>query len=86
MQIQILNDIDLKNNSEQSFIIYIPNSAGLLLQSVLAKALDDVIIALMAYLDLNSAFNVVNVRLLLKCMKLLGLVEDLVSLCGNWLS
>ena len=55
-------------------------------QSMLARALDDGNIALMASLDLSSAFDVVNVELLLKHMILLGLLGDIFSLCGNWLS
>ena len=56
------------------------------MQSVLARALDDGNMALMASLDLSSAFDVVNVRLLLKRMRHLGLPEDIVSICGSWLS
>ena len=87
LQIQTENDIDLTNKSQHGFKKkHSTNSAGLLLQSVLARALDDGNIALMASLDLSSAFDVVNVGLLLKRMRLLGLPEDIVSLCGNWLS
>ena len=87
MQIQVLNDIDLTHKSQHGFKKkHSTNTAGLLLQSVLARALDEGNIALMASLDLSSAFDVVNIRLLLKRMRLLGLLVDLVSLCGNWLS
>ena len=87
MQIQTINDIDLTHKSQHGFKKkHSTNTAGLLLQSVLARALDEGNIALMASLDLSSAFDVVNVRLLLKRMRLLGLPDDLVSLCGNWLS
>ena len=87
LQIQILNDVDITNKSQHGFKRnHSTNSAGLQLQSVLARALDEGNIALMASLDLSSAFDVVNVRLLLKRMRLLGLPEDIVSLCGNWLS
>ena len=87
MQIQVENDIDLTHRSQHGFKKkHSTNSAGLQLQSVLARALDDGNISLMASLDLSSAFDVVNVRLLLKRMRLLGLPEDIVSLCGNWLS
>ena len=87
MQIQVQNDIDLTHKSQHGFKKkHSTNTAGLLLQSVLARSLDEGNIALMASLDLSSAFDVVNIRLLLKRMRLLGLPEDLVSLCGNWLS
>ena len=38
----------------------------------------------MASLDLSSAFDMVNVDLLLKRMKLMGLPDDLVSLIEIW--
>ena len=45
---------------------------------------DDDNIAIMASLDLSSAFDMVNVDLLLKRMKLMGLPDDLVSLIEIW--
>ena len=39
----------------------------------------------MASLDLSSAFDMVNVDLLLKRMKLMGLPDNLVSLIEIWL-
>ena len=53
--------------------------AGLQLQSVLARALDDDNLALMLSLELSAAFAIVNVRLWLKCINFLGLPKDLVS-------
>ena len=52
----------------------------------MASALDENKFALMASLDLSSAFDVVNVKLLLKRLRLLGLPDDIISLVGNWLS
>ena len=56
------------------------------LQSILARALDDDNYALMATLDLSSAFDVVNVELLLKRLKIMGLPSDIVFLVSEWLT
>ena len=86
-QIEIDNLIDLTNKSQHGFKKNrSTNSASLMLQSVLARALDENKFALMASLDLSSAFDVVNVKLLLKRLRLLGLPDDIISLVGNWLS
>ena len=39
----------------------------------------------MAKLDLSAAFNVVNIQLLLKIFKILGLLEDIITLIKIWL-
>ena len=86
-QIEIQNLIDLTNKSQHGFKRNrSTNSASLMLQSVLARALDENNFALMASIDLSSAFDVVNVGLLLKRLRLLGLPDDIISLVGNWLS
>ena len=61
-------------------------TAGMKLQSVIAKALDDDEYALMSSLDLSSAFNVVNVQLLIKRLKIIGIPNDIISLVDEWLT
>ena len=46
------------------------NTAGLIVQSLIARALDKDNYALLASIDLSSAFDVVNIKLLLKGMKI----------------
>ena len=60
--------------------------AALILQSVLARALDENNYALMSSLDLSSAFDDVNVELLIVRLRRLGLPDDVITLVGNWLS
>ena len=60
-------------------------TAGLAVQSALARALNDGEFALLANLDLSSAFDVVNVKLLLKRMRIAGLPSDIVKLIEIWL-
>ena len=79
--------IDLTGKSQHGFKTNpSTTSEGLKLQSLLARALDDSEYALMATLDLSSTFDVVNVDLLLKRIKKLGLPDDMISLISKWLS
>jgi hypothetical protein len=57
----------------------------LAIQSALARALDLGEFALLANLDLSSAFDVVNVNLLLKRMRIVGLPKDVIGLVAVWL-
>jgi len=61
-------------------------TAGMQIQYLIARALDDDEYALMASLDLSSAFDVVNVGLLLKRLRIMGLPCDMVTLISEWLS
>ena len=60
-------------------------AAGLLVQSLISRALDEDNYALLASIDLSSAFDVVNVKLLIKRMRAIGLPEDLIILVEEWL-
>ena len=51
-----------------------------------ARALDDGKYVAMASLDLSAAFDVVNVPLLIKRMKILGLPDDVTCLVEIWLN
>ena len=55
-------------------------TAGLLIQSMIARALDDNHLVLLASLDLSAAFDIVNVDLLIKRLAVVGLPSDIVHL------
>ena len=59
--------------------------AGLTLQYLIARALDDNKYVLMASLDLSAAFDIVNVPLLVKRLRVIGLPNDVVELIEMWL-
>jgi hypothetical protein len=61
-------------------------SAGLVLQSIIAKHVDSNEIVVMASLDLSAAFDMVNVDLLIKRLRILGIPSDLIDLVRVWLS
>ena len=60
-------------------------TAGLLLQSLIARALDEDSYVAMASIDLSAAFDMVDVGLLIKRLKILGLPDDVVGLIEIWL-
>ena len=55
-------------------------NAGLTLQAILGRALQENKYAIMSSIDLSSAFNVVNIELLVKRLKILGLPDDIAKL------
>ena len=59
---------------------------GIQLQSIIARALDEDNHCIMASIDLSSAFDVVNISLLLKRLRVVGLPADLVALIEIWLN
>ena len=84
--IEKIANVDLTGKSQHGFKTKrSTNTAGLTLQSLIARALDGDSYALMASLDLSSAFDVVNVELLLKRLRIIGIPNDLVDLISEWL-
>ena len=62
------------------------STVGILLQSLIAIALDNDNFALMASLDLSAAFDIVDIKLLLKRLKIIGLPQDIIDLITVWLN
>ena len=60
-------------------------TAGALLQSIIARAADEKCYVIMASLDLNAAFDLVNVDLLIKRLRIMGMPSDLIKLIREWL-
>ena len=61
-------------------------TAGLALQSLILRALEDDSYVAMASLNLSAAFDVVDVNLLTKRLKIIGLPDDLLGLIKVWLN
>ena len=71
---EILNNVDITGRCQHGFKKKRGTAiAGLQLQSLISRALDDDEYVAMASLDLSAAFGVVNVPLLIKRLKILGL-------------
>ena len=51
-----------------------------------SRAADENCYVIMASLDLSMAFDLVNIKLLLKRLRVMGFPSDLVTLIGEWLS
>ena len=86
-QLEILNSVDLTGKEQHGFKKGRgTSSAGLQLQSLIARALDDDEFVAMASLDLSAAFDVVNVPLLIKRLDIIGLPGDVIMLIETWLT
>ena len=59
-------------------------TAGLLLQSLIARALDNDCYVALAGIDLSAAFDVVDIDPLVKRLQTLGLPNDIVQLIKIW--
>ena len=80
------NDVNLSGDEQHGFKKERSTiTAALTLQSLMARELDEDGYAAMASLDLSAAFDLVNVKLLLKRMKILGIPKDLIELLEVWL-
>ena len=85
-KLECLKNIDLTGKPQHGFKTkHSTATAGLKIQSVIARALNDGEYALMSTLDLSSAFDVVNIELLLKRLRIMGLPSDIVLLISEWL-
>ena len=85
--LELTQNVDLTGKSQHGFKPKRSTlTAGLKIQSLLARAVNDDMSALMASLDLSSAFDVVNIELLLKRLVIIGLPSDVIDLIGIWLS
>jgi hypothetical protein len=86
-QLENIHNISLTGKSQHGFKKnHSTATIGLVLQSVLANALDQNNYALMASLDLSAAFDVVNIELLKKRLDIVGIPSDVVSLIEVWLT
>ena len=55
------------------------------IQSLIARALDDDECVLLTSLDLSAAFDLVDINLLIKRLKIVGLPQDVIDLISIWL-
>ncbi len=60
-------------------------TAGLTLQSLIAREMDMDCYVVMSSLDLSAAFDLVNLDLLMKRLKIMGMPDDLLQLLEVWL-
>ena len=80
------NNVDLTGNEQHGFKRRRSTvTASLTLQSIIARELDENGFAAMSSLDLSAAFDLVELELLLKRLKIMGIPNDLLSLLEVWL-
>ena len=81
-----INNLDLTGKQQHGFKkTKSTATAGILLQSIISRAADNDNFAIMASLDLSAAFDLINVDLLIKRLRLIGLPRDLINLVKTWL-
>ena len=86
-KLEILNNIDITGENQHGFKKDKSTSTlGIQIQSIIARALDEDNHTIMASIDLSSAFDVVNIELLLKRLRVVGLPDSLVALIEIWLT
>ncbi len=86
LEIQEQNKVDLTRKGQHGFKKKRSTSTlSIELQSVISRALDEDEYVMVASLDLSAAFDVVNINLLLKRLRIIGLPNDLVELISVWL-
>ena len=87
MEIQEENNCDITGRNQHGFKRNKSTSTlSLELQSIIARALDEDNFVLVASLDLSSAFDIVDVNLLIKRLKIIGLPSDVIDLIKVWLN
>ena len=85
LQIKKDNKTDITGKSKHGFKRKLStNSVGLVIQSIIAHALDEDQFCSIA--NIWYAFDIANVKLLLQRMSTVGLPEDVVELVDIWLS
>ena len=80
-------NVDLTGTNQQEFKKERSTlTSGLSIHTALAKALNQGKFALMSSLDLSSAFDAVNIDLLIKRLKIIGIPKDVIELISVWLN
>jgi hypothetical protein len=86
MEVEKEKQIDLSGATQHGFKKNKSTiTASLELQNQIAKALDEDNFVAVASMDLSAAFDVLDVDLLLKRMRLMGIPEDLLKMIKAWL-
>ena len=77
MELQKEQNVDITGVAQHVFkSLKSTASAGLIIQSIISRALDSGNFALMASIDLSAAFDLVNVDQLIKRLTVIGLPSD----------
>ena len=86
LEVQDENKVDITRQGQHGFKkMRSTSTLSVDLQSIISRALDNSEYVLVSSLDLSSAFDVVNIKLLIKRLKIIGLPNDLIELIKVWL-
>ena len=85
-EIEIECGVDITGKSQHGFKkSKSTETAGLIIQSLIARALDRGDYSIMASVDLTAAFDVVNIDLLIRRLKIIGMPDDVITMINIWL-
>jgi hypothetical protein len=85
--IQTANDCDITGISQHGFKQGNSTSTlGIKLQSMIARVIDEDSYILVSSLDFSATFDIINVPLLLKRLRIGGLPSDVVGFIAKWLT
>ena len=86
-ELEILNGVFVEGKQQHGFMKNKSMvTAGLILQSLITRALDDNCYVALAGIDLCAAFDIVDIELLFKPLTILGLPSDMIKLVRHWLN
>ncbi len=84
--LQDLHRVDLTGSKQHGFKKnHSTSTLSANLQSLIARALEEDEMVLLASLDLSAAFDLVNIDLLIKRLEIVGLPQDVIELITVWL-
>ena len=87
MELQDINEVDLTGQNQHGFKKKRGTSTlSIELQSIIGRALDKDEYVLLSSLDLSAAFDLVDIKLLIKRLHIIGLPGDIINLIKEWLS
>ena len=87
VEIQAEQDVDITGSEQHGFKKQKSTAtAGMILQTLISSHVDLNEYVMMASLDLSAAFDIVDLKLLVKRLKIIGLPKDVVDLIEVWLS
>jgi hypothetical protein len=87
LEIHEQNNVDITGQSQHEFKKgRSTDTLSTELQNLIARAMDGDELVMVASLDLSAVFDLVDVKLLIKRLKIIGLQDDVIELIREWLT
>ncbi len=86
LEIEKQKGVDMTGEMQHGFKKNKSTTAALMLQNITTKAMDEDCYVAVASMDLTAAFDIINMDLLLKRLKIMGIPNDNIQLIMAWLN